>query len=120
MQNEEKIATSDDLPEPPTTCSVCQSVVTRWNSQYLCKHCGASWILIRNERAENLAMLWFFGAIGLLMFVPLAIGLAHLVVATVSCGFLAVRLKREHRYRLVSSPEGGPPPQLPEARMVDE
>lgn len=104
MHNEDKSATSEDLLEPPRTCSVCQSVVTRWNSQYLCKQCGASWILIRNNRAENLAMLWFFGAVGLLMFVPIAIGIAHLAVAIVGCGFLAARLKREHRYQPFTRP----------------
>ncbi len=98
---------AEALLEPPKNCTVCGAKVTRWNAQHLCKTCGASWILVRNAKAENLAMFWFFGAVGLLAFVPLTIGLIHLGIATVGCGFLAVRLKREHRYQLITAPEGG-------------
>ncbi len=112
-------ATQCELLAPPTQCTRCCGPVGRWNRQYLCKQCGASWTLIRNERAENLAMLWFFGAIAFLAFVPLVIGLMHLAVATISCGVLAVRLRRQHRYQLVPVSEKDVPPSIPEARALE-
>lgn len=107
----------DGLLEPPKVCTVCGSRVQRWNTQYMCKECGASWFLVRNAKAENLAMLWFFGAVGLFAFIPLTAALIHLGITTVGCGYLAVRLKREHRYQLLAAPEDGAPPKLPEAKI---
>ncbi len=63
-------------------------------------------------------MLWFFGAIAFLAFVPLVIGLIHLAVATIGCGVLAMRLRRQHRYRLVAVSEEDAPPNIPEARAI--
>ena len=109
--------TSDLLLEPPTECTVCGGKVSRWNAQHLCKDCGASWILVRETKAENLLIVWFLAAVGLLTIAPPFIAIPHFVVATAICARMALRLRKYHRYQLVSAPEGGRPPVLPAARI---
>jgi hypothetical protein len=106
-----------DLTKPPRSCSICGATVTRWNDQYSCHECGTSWALVKNAKAETLVVLWLVCSVALMAVLPLVLGLIHVGVAVVGGTYLAVRLKRHHRYRLVAPPADGRPPQSPRASV---